>query len=100
MLTWVAVSVRRPLLHKSRIPRQLSPHGWHTLGIGCVLHQDTKTVGWEQSWCRLYLEYHKALAPFFISSKVNNVDMVVSPLRRGPGNIHGFVLDGKSYRQE
>ncbi len=26
--------------------------------------------------------------------------MVVSPLWRGPGNIHGFVLDGKSYRQE
>ncbi len=25
--------------------------------------------------------------------------MVVSPLWRGPGNIHGFVLDGKSYRQ-
>ncbi len=25
--------------------------------------------------------------------------MVVSPLWRGPGNIHGFVLDGKSYGQ-
>ncbi len=31
--------------------------------------------------------------------QVNNVRMVVSPLWRGPGNIHGFVLDGKSYRQ-
>ncbi len=26
--------------------------------------------------------------------------MVVSPLWRGPGNIHGFILEGKSYRQE
>ncbi len=25
--------------------------------------------------------------------------MVVSPLWRGPGNIHGFILDEKSYRQ-
>ncbi len=25
--------------------------------------------------------------------------MLVSPLWRGPGNIHGFILDGKSYRQ-
>ncbi len=25
--------------------------------------------------------------------------MLVSPLWRGPGNIHGFVLDGRSYRQ-
>ncbi len=25
--------------------------------------------------------------------------MVVSPLWRGPGDIHGFVLDGKSYQQ-
>ncbi len=25
--------------------------------------------------------------------------MVVSPLWRGTGNIHGFILDGKAYRQ-
>ncbi len=25
--------------------------------------------------------------------------MVVTPLWRGLGNIHGFVLDGKSYRE-
>ncbi len=25
--------------------------------------------------------------------------MVVSPLWRAPDNIHGFILDGKSYRQ-
>ncbi len=25
--------------------------------------------------------------------------VVVSPLWRGPGSIHGFILDGKSYRQ-
>ncbi len=31
--------------------------------------------------------------------QVNNVRMVVSHLWCGPGNIHGFVLDGKSYRQ-
>ncbi len=24
--------------------------------------------------------------------------MEVNPLWRGPGNIHGFILDGKSYR--
>ncbi len=28
-----------------------------------------------------------------------NVCMVVNPLCREAGNIHGFVLDGKSYRQ-
>ncbi len=28
---------------------------------------------------------------------VNRVRMVVSPLWRGPGDIHGFVLDEKSY---
>ncbi len=27
------------------------------------------------------------------------LSMVVSPLWRGPGNIHGFILDGKSHRQ-
>ncbi len=45
--------------------------------------------------------YQKALAPFFIQNfgeQVNNVRMVVSPLWRGPGNIYGFILDGKSYR--
>ncbi len=26
--------------------------------------------------------------------------MVVSPLWRGLGNLHGFALDGKSYRKE
>ncbi len=30
---------------------------------------------------------------------VNNVRMAVNPLWRGPGNIHDFVLNGKSYRQ-
>ncbi len=25
--------------------------------------------------------------------------VVVSPLWRGPGNVHDFILDGKSYRQ-
>ncbi len=32
-------------------------------------------------------------------TQVKNVRVVVSPLFRGPGNIHGFNLDGKSYRQ-
>ncbi len=26
--------------------------------------------------------------------------MTVSPLWRGPGNIHGYILDGKPYLQE
>ncbi len=34
-----------------------------------------------------------------LKEKVNNVCMVVSSMWRGPGNIHGFILDGKSYRQ-
>ncbi len=39
------------------------------------------------------------LLNFQLRKQVNNVRMVVSPLRRGPGNIHGFIRDGKSYRQ-
>ncbi len=35
-----------------------------------------------------------------LREQVIYVRMVVSPLWRGPGNIHNFVLDGKSYRQE
>ncbi len=31
--------------------------------------------------------------------QVNNAHMVVSPLWPGPDNIHGFALEGKSYRQ-
>ncbi len=27
------------------------------------------------------------------------VHLLMSPLWRGPGNVHGFVLDGKSYQQ-
>ncbi len=38
------------------------------------------------------------LNPIQLKEQVNNARMVVSPLWRGPGNIHGFVLDGKSYR--
>ncbi len=34
-----------------------------------------------------------------LREQVNNVRVVVSPLWRGAGNIHGFILDGKSYRQ-
>ncbi len=34
-----------------------------------------------------------------LRKEVNNVRMVVSPLWRGLGNIHGFVLDRKSYQQ-
>ncbi len=26
--------------------------------------------------------------------------MLLTSLWRGPGNIHGFILDGKSYRRE
>ncbi len=53
-----------------------------------------RTVGREPSWRRLNSEYHKVLAPL----QVNNVRMVVSPLWRGPANIQGFVLGGKSYQ--
>ncbi len=35
----------------------------------------------------------------YTNHRANNVYMVVSPLWCGPGNIHGFILDGKSYRQ-
>ncbi len=35
-----------------------------------------------------------------LREKVSHVHMVnVSPLWRGPGHTHGFILDGKSYRQ-
>ncbi len=30
-----------------------------------------------------------------LGEQVNNVRMVVSPLWCGPGNIHGFILDGQ-----
>ncbi len=48
------------------------------------------------------MKYQKALVPFFnsqVREQVNNVRKVVSFLWRGEGNIHGFTLDGKSYRQ-
>ncbi len=32
-----------------------------------------------------------------LRQQVNNVRMEVSPLWRGPGNIHGIVLDGQFY---
>ncbi len=34
-----------------------------------------------------------------LREQINNVRVVVSPLWRSPNNIHGFILDGKSYRQ-
>ncbi len=46
-----------------------------------------------------FSEYRKLLAPFFIFFPAKNVRVVVSTLRRGPGNTHGFVLYGKSHRQ-
>ncbi len=53
------------------------------------------TVVREPSWCRPNAEYHMALALYSqLREQVNNVCMIVSPLWRGPGNIHGFVLDG------
>ncbi len=35
---------------------------------------------------------------FQLIEHVNNVSIVMSPLWHGLGNIHGFVLDGNSYR--
>ncbi len=55
----------------------------------------------DQFRCRPYSECHKALAPLFYSKlrkQENYVRVVVSPLWRGPGNIHIFILDRKSYR--
>ncbi len=57
-------------------------HGWHTLELGNQVGVGT---------CSLFYSH--------LREQVNNVRMVVSPLWRGPGNVHGFVLDGKSYRQ-
>ncbi len=65
---------------------------------GYAVHRGITTVGRELSWRRLNSEYHKALSSQLME-QVNNVRMVVNPLWRGPGNIHGFVLDGKSYPQ-
>ncbi len=31
---------------------------------------------------------------------VYNIHVAVNPMGRRPGNIHGFVLHGQSYRQE
>ncbi len=39
------------------------------------------------------------LNPFRRPIAEHNARMVVRPLWRGPGNIHGFIQDGKSYRQ-
>ncbi len=45
-------------------------------------------------------EYHQdtitPMLPFNsqLKEQINNVHMVVSPLWRGPSNIHGFALDG------
>ncbi len=34
-----------------------------------------------------------------LRKQVNNAHMIVSPLWRGPDNIHGFILDGPSYQK-
>ncbi len=39
------------------------------------------------------------LPSLFPVKGANNVRIVMNPLWRGLGNIHGFVLGGKSYRQ-
>ncbi len=52
-----------------------------------------KNVGREPSWYWLHPEYHKPQ----LREQVSNVRMVVvSPLWRGPGNIHDVVLGEQS----
>ncbi len=63
----------------------------------CVVHQGINTVARKPSWCRSNSEYHKPHSQ--LREQVSNVRMIVSALWRGPRNIHGFILDGKSYRQ-
>ncbi len=51
---------------------------------------NTNRGGREEIWCKINF-----LLPFFhsqVREQVSNVRTVVSPLWRGPGNIHGFVL--------
>ncbi len=65
----------------------LNPHGRHTLGVECKGGRSNS-------------EYHKPSCSLLYSQlreQVNNARMEVNPLWRGPGNTHGFLLDGKSY---
>ncbi len=71
-------------------------HTWYRMQ-GCAVHRGIKTVGREPSWCRLNSEYPCSLLYSHLREQVNNLYMVVSPLWRGPDNIHDFILDGKSY---
>ncbi len=74
-------------------------HTWYRMQV-CVVHRGIKSVGGEPSWCTLNPELSPcSLLYSQLREQVSNVRMVVSPLWRGLGNIHGFIQDGKSYRQ-
>ncbi len=83
----------------AREPQRL-PHGWYTLDIECngvlpigvymLLVGNRVGVGLTRCTIRPLLPSYAQLR-----EQVNNVCMVVNPLWRGPGNIHGFVLGGK-----
>ncbi len=73
-------------------------HTWYRKQ-GCVIHWGIKPVGREPSSCRLNSLGSCSLLYSQSREQVNDVHIVVSPLWRGLGNIHGFILDGKSYRQ-
>ncbi len=55
---------------------------------------------YKERWWGTKLMVNTHLLNSLSREQVNNVRVVESPLWRGPGNIHGFVLAGKSYRQE
>ncbi len=69
---WIAATGRPVwlLLPKRVQPQAVAPraaHTWYRMQ-GCIARRGIEIVRRGPSWFRLNMEYHKALAPFFIPS--------------------------------
>ncbi len=80
-----AVDVTRGQPFKQRQP----PQGRNTFG------SERKGV-YKEWWSGTEAKTPGSLLNSQLRERVKHDRMIVSPLWRGPGNIHGFVLDGKS----
>ncbi len=66
----------------------------HTLDIEC---KGVLSIGLQRLFVKNRVYVGLTLYSL-LREQANNVRMVVSTLWHGPGNIHGFILDGKSSR--
>ncbi len=68
--------------------------GLLSIGISRTLVRNRVGVGITGGTINSMLPHNSQLM-----EQANNARMVVGPLWPGPDNIHGFALEGKSYRQ-